>query len=411
MPLQIINHPDGKHTITLNDYRYNKLIILDFWATWCTTCLVRLPILHDIVSAHADDVELLPVTFEQGAIVQNYFSITRNQKLKTLWPNFQTIVSDNTLSQYFPHQSLPYLVVIKDDKVLDFPPSSIIDDTFLRNCINGELANGGQTKLSSVTFHSSLSGFQEQETSAMLKTDTVSGTTIMKYVNHPISRLYQLSEQFAGVFSTSNMVLTDFLVDIDLNYTDDAKESHNPDYLQWYRKNLFTYELSGPMGYTNKTLKEKMRDDLDFFLGVNSNIEEREIPVYVLQFQGQIRDVESQHEKPMIITDGMVYDRSVGSRVKVPLSSAGTMNYIQRGKTEDIIRYLQQLSPDTPVLDETGITNWIDIYLADDTRDFSAMKAALKTQGFKIERSRRPMKVLVLSRKEQEIDNPLINAK
>src|SRR5690606_11186126 len=31
LPLQVVNHPKGKDTITLNDYRDKKLIILDFW--------------------------------------------------------------------------------------------------------------------------------------------------------------------------------------------------------------------------------------------------------------------------------------------------------------------------------------------------------------------------------------------
>ncbi|WP_257667471.1 hypothetical protein [Parapedobacter tibetensis] len=32
LPLQVVNHPEGKETITLADYK-GKLIILDFWAT------------------------------------------------------------------------------------------------------------------------------------------------------------------------------------------------------------------------------------------------------------------------------------------------------------------------------------------------------------------------------------------
>src|SRR5690606_8784518 len=39
MPLQVVNHPEGKDTIRLNEYRDKKLIILDFWATWCGSCI------------------------------------------------------------------------------------------------------------------------------------------------------------------------------------------------------------------------------------------------------------------------------------------------------------------------------------------------------------------------------------
>src|SRR5690606_33173060 len=42
LPLQVVNHPEGRDTITLDDYR-GKLIILDFWATWCSACISAMP--------------------------------------------------------------------------------------------------------------------------------------------------------------------------------------------------------------------------------------------------------------------------------------------------------------------------------------------------------------------------------
>src|SRR5690606_387191 len=48
LSFQVVNHPDGNETITLNDYRDKKLVILDFWATWCGSCIASMPYMHEL---------------------------------------------------------------------------------------------------------------------------------------------------------------------------------------------------------------------------------------------------------------------------------------------------------------------------------------------------------------------------
>lgn len=60
MPLQVINNPQGKNTITLNDYR-EKLIILDFWATYCTPCVASVSKLDTLQKQFNNQIKVITV--------------------------------------------------------------------------------------------------------------------------------------------------------------------------------------------------------------------------------------------------------------------------------------------------------------------------------------------------------------
>ncbi|MBK1439689.1 TlpA family protein disulfide reductase [Parapedobacter sp. ISTM3] len=95
LPLQVVNHPEGKDTTTLNDYR-GKLIILDFWATWCSACLKAFPKL-DSLRQSIPELEVIRVTEEH--IKPSAIS----------WPS---VVKDSLLATYFPHRLIPHYVWI-----------------------------------------------------------------------------------------------------------------------------------------------------------------------------------------------------------------------------------------------------------------------------------------------------------
>ena len=109
LPLQVVNHPNGKDTITLNDYRDKKLIIFDFWATWCGSCLASFNKLPDLQNLFKADVRIIPVAYESKILVD-----------KTLdrynFPNY-SVIEDSILSKYLPHHTLPYHVYIFDNKI------------------------------------------------------------------------------------------------------------------------------------------------------------------------------------------------------------------------------------------------------------------------------------------------------
>src|SRR5690606_3395265 len=112
LPLQVINHPEGKDTITLNDYRDKKLIILDFWATWCGSCLSSIRTMYHL-SDNNPDVGMLPVAKQTAE------EIAKAQSIKYWFKDMKQVSAVNAdfLSHIFNSVSLPHLVWVSDGQV------------------------------------------------------------------------------------------------------------------------------------------------------------------------------------------------------------------------------------------------------------------------------------------------------
>ncbi|SEM17443.1 Thioredoxin [bacterium A37T11] len=99
LPLAVVNHPEGKDSIKLNEYR-GKLIILDFWSSWCGSCLAAFPKTDSLQSQFSGRVQFLKVTFEEPAKVKN---------------GIYSVVADKALWAIFPHRILPHYVWISPE--------------------------------------------------------------------------------------------------------------------------------------------------------------------------------------------------------------------------------------------------------------------------------------------------------
>src|SRR5690606_16954855 len=110
LPLQVVNHPTVNDTITLNDYRNKKLIILDFWATWCAPCIASLKKLLPFQDQHSHDFAVIPYSNENIGMLKS-----RMEKL-----SFQilTAYGQELLNNYFPHKSIPHQIWIADGKLI-----------------------------------------------------------------------------------------------------------------------------------------------------------------------------------------------------------------------------------------------------------------------------------------------------
>jgi thiol-disulfide isomerase/thioredoxin len=73
---------DGSKTIRLTDYR-GKVVVLNFWASWCAPCLEELPSLIDL-QKQMPQIVVLGVDFNDNADAYRQFLIDNHVDLLTI---------------------------------------------------------------------------------------------------------------------------------------------------------------------------------------------------------------------------------------------------------------------------------------------------------------------------------------
>lgn len=109
-PLQVVNHP--QKTISFNSDK-NKLILLDFWATWCSACLKKFPEMEELKKKFSDKINIIAVTDQNRATIEKFFASPNGQRYKDVI----SVVDDKILIQMFPHTAVPFIVWIKEGKI------------------------------------------------------------------------------------------------------------------------------------------------------------------------------------------------------------------------------------------------------------------------------------------------------
>ncbi len=118
-PLELNYFNGKKKTIKFADLK-GKLILLDFWATWCPSCIEGFPHLEDVLAINKDEIAVLLVNSTQTKDTQK-----RVQDLKKKYQaayGFQTslpyLFGDTIFQQLFPHNAVPHVVWINKDGIL-----------------------------------------------------------------------------------------------------------------------------------------------------------------------------------------------------------------------------------------------------------------------------------------------------
>lgn len=374
-PLHFISSAGGDTTITLSAYR-GKLIILDFWATWCSGCIAAMPKLKKLQQSLPEDIQVLPVTDEGKEKVTAF--IGRNQYISSA--GLSTIISDTLLNNVFSHRFIPHYVWIGNDGTLIATTGTeALTDSTVKKIITGhpdrnalqtkkdldiqkplfmsEAFNFGDSLLAySIFVKGAYSGLPSGNHRISIN-GTVRGhaSTNLPILDIYIAAVIPIFRRLGDKYSAKrNVIQVQTPSDIQLQYADSS--SYRTD-------NLFNYELIVPRQKAD-SLPELVLKDLNRYSPYTGTIEKRKTTCLVL-----IRTGASEAYKTK---GGPARNTIGGSTGPFVLCNLPVRNLVNRLDSHPSIPL--------PVIDRTGITGNIDLTLSDD-KSLRSLRASLQHYG------------------------------
>jgi len=106
--------PDLSGTPTsLSDHLGKKVILINFWATWCAPCLKEMPELNKLQQELGENLQVISITTDDPKDAAKAKAIVRRMKYEGL------VLHDaetRVVSTYNPNKDMPFTIIIGKDK-------------------------------------------------------------------------------------------------------------------------------------------------------------------------------------------------------------------------------------------------------------------------------------------------------
>lgn len=118
----------------LSDFK-SKVVILDFWATWCAPCIEALPHLEDLQNKFSKDLKIITITDESEERITRFLT-KKNMSLPI------ALDRDKKLAKEFPYRSVSHTVIIdKNGIVKAVTTPEKINEEIIKQVIAGQQIN------------------------------------------------------------------------------------------------------------------------------------------------------------------------------------------------------------------------------------------------------------------------------
>lgn len=377
----------------LSDFR-GKLLILDFWATWCSPCVAMIPKMDSLQMLFGDKVQFLSVSYQKDSEVLPF--IENLEKRAGKHYGLPMLNGDQVLRGMFPHVYLPHYVWIDAQGVVRaMTEFKDVNAATIERMLSGGvelvqkrdqkisfdnkrplLINGNGGDGSTMRYHAVFTGYIQGLQSSLNRTSP--GAKGPRKITAKNCSMLQLM-RFAHEDDKRRLGWNRTVVE-----TADAaalrSSAMGAAYEEWLAKNGFCYELWLPkeMGIS---MYDYMKEDLRrVFPAYRAAIEIRTVKCLVLKRTSMVDKLTSKGGQA-------IFDiRGDGARLR----NASLMGLVMR-----LDNFYMQHST-YPLVDGTGIKGRVDLDIQANLSDLGTVNIALARYDVSFVLEDHPIEMLVV---------------
>ena len=398
----LINYPSK--TAKISDFK-GKFLILDFWATSCSSCIASWPKLHRLQEQFRDEIQIILVNpWEEETIVRSLFE--KRKKYANVNVTLPTVCKDSVLLELFNISGVPQIVWVDNqgtvisitydasvneknindllnEKTVDMPQSIGTDELISIELDKPLFINGNGD--ADVIFYHSVFGKGNKKLFPNLRiplnSEIDEGRCYAAAINQSILSMYRLaySDDSPGSFYGIQQSRVFLEVENPGRYKSHKKSG------EIVRDNLYTYQLVSRLPKTRDQLKSMMQADLKRYVGLDAYIEKRKVKCLVFTARDTSLIAYKKGGYRSLIDDTIVDLNNITMSHLIENMYAGTKYHYSS----------------YPIIDETGYKGKLgDLKVNANAEDYTELDKALRKYGMRFKLAEREVDVLVIREPE-----------